>query len=261
MARRITTLTVARREQLSPSLVRVVFGDPGFGEFEPNDFTDAYVKLLLGDSEAPTMRTYTVRSVDPDRREIAIDFVVHGDEGVAGPWAARAEAGEQLSMLGPGGAYRPRPDADWHLLAGDESAIPAISAAVEALDPDAVARVYIEVEEATHEVPIDSGPKVDVIWVHRAGADAAGEAGQSPSAGEAGQSPLSRAVLAGDWLPGQVHAFVHGEAQTVMHVIRPYIRRTRGVGAEWASISGYWRRGRNEESFRAWKRDLAVAEQ
>lgn len=251
MARRITTLTVARREQLSPSLVRVFFGGPGFDAFEPNDFTDAYVKLLLGDSEAPTMRTYTVRSVDTDRREIAIDFVVHGDEGVAGPWAARALVGEQVSMLGPGGAYRPRSDADWHLLAGDESAIPAISAAVEALDPDAVARVYIEVDDAAHQVPIDHGPKVDVMWLHRADA---------PGGTEEGQSPLSRAVLAGEWLPGQVHAFVHGEAQTVMHVIRPYIRRTRGVSAEWASISGYWRRGRNEESFRAWKRDLSAAE-
>lgn len=252
MARRMTTLTVARREQLSPSLVRVVFGDPGFDDFEPNDFTDAYVKLVLGDSESPTLRTYTIRSVDPVRREIAIDFVVHGDEGVAGPWAARAEAGEQLSILGPGGAYRPRADADWHLLAGDESAIPAISAAVEALAPDAVARVYIEVDDARHEVAIDHGPKVDVVWVHRSTA---------PEGGEAGESALSRAVLAGEWLPGQVHAFVHGEAQTVMHVIRPYIRRTRGVAAEWASISGYWRRGRNEESFRAWKRDLAAAEQ
>lgn len=254
MARRITTLTVARREQLSPSLVRVVFGDPGFGEFEPNDFTDAYVKLLLGDSDEPIMRTYTVRSVDPDRREIAIDFVVHGDEGVAGPWAARAEAGEQMSMLGPGGAYHPRADADWHLLAGDESAVPAIAAAIDALAPEAVARVYIEVDDASHQIPLDHGPKVDVTWVYRVDAEQAGT-------GEPGESPLSRAVLNGEWLPGQVHAFVHGEAQTVMHVIRPYIRRSRGVTAEWASISGYWRRGRNEESFRAWKRDLAAAEQ
>lgn len=54
--------------------------------------------------------------------------------------------------------------------------------------------------------------------------------------------------------------FVHGEAQAVMHNLRPYIRKERGVGAEWASISGYWRRGRTEETFRAWKRELAQAE-
>lgn len=251
MARRMTTLTVLRREPLSPSLVRVVFGGAGFDDFQPSEYTDSYVKLLLGDPDAPTMRTYTVRSVDSDRREIAIDFVVHGDEGVAGPWAARAEPGDTMSMFGPGGAYRPRADADWHLLAGDESAIPAIAAAVSALGPDAVARVYIEVDDESHEIPLDHGPGVQVTWIHRSSAR------PSPSPEE---SPLAAAVLASEWLPGQVHAFVHGEAQTVMHVLRPYIRKTHQVSAEWASISGYWRKGRNEESFRAWKRELAASE-
>ena len=73
-------------------------------------------------------------------------------------------------------------------------------------------------------------------------------------------APLIAAVRAAEWLPGQVHAFVHGEAQTVMHNLRPYLRKERGVGAEWASISGYWRRGRTEETFRQWKRELAAAE-
>jgi len=55
--------------------------------------------------------------------------------------------------------------------------------------------------------------------------------------------------------------FIHGEAQTVMHNLRPYIRKERGVDAKWAaSISGYWRRGRTEETFRQWKRELAEAE-
>ncbi|MGB3373218.1 MAG: SIP domain-containing protein, partial [Rhodococcus sp. (in: high G+C Gram-positive bacteria)] len=54
--------------------------------------------------------------------------------------------------------------------------------------------------------------------------------------------------------------FIHGEAQAVMHNLRGYIRKERGVPAEWASISGYWRRGRTEENFRVWKRELAEAE-
>ena len=74
---------------------------------------------------------------------------------------------------------------------------------------------------------------------------------------EGTQDPTILAEL----LQFQVQVFVHGEAQTVMHNPRPYIRKERGVDAKWAnSISGYWRRGRTEETFRQWKRELAEAE-
>ena len=68
------------------------------------------------------------------------------------------------------------------------------------------------------------------------------------------------AVTTAHWLPGQVQVFIHGEAQAVMHNLRPYIRKEREVDAKWASISGYWRRGRTEETFRQWKKELAAAE-
>jgi hypothetical protein len=68
------------------------------------------------------------------------------------------------------------------------------------------------------------------------------------------------ATKAAAWLPGQVQVFIHGEAQAVMHNLRPYVRKERGVDAKWASISGYWRRGRSEETFRLWKAELAAAE-
>jgi NADPH-dependent ferric siderophore reductase len=72
---------------------------------------------------------------------------------------------------------------------------------------------------------------------------------------------LVAAVRSAEWLPGQVQVFIHGEAQTVMHNLRPYIRKERGVAPKWAaSISGYWRRGRTEETFRVWKQELAAAE-
>ncbi|MEE9244185.1 MAG: SIP domain-containing protein, partial [Mycobacterium sp.] len=74
-------------------------------------------------------------------------------------------------------------------------------------------------------------------------------------------APLIAAVKEAAWLPGQVQVFIHGEAQAVMHNLRPYIRQERGVDIKWArSISGYWRRGRTEETFRQWKRELADAE-
>ena len=93
-------------------------------------------------------------------------------------------------------------------------------------------------------------------WVYRGGRP---DLVSEDHAGD--HAPLIAAVKEADWLPGQVQVFIHGEAQTVMHNLRPYIRKERGVDAKWAgSISGYWRRGRTEETFRQWKRELAEAE-
>lgn len=277
--RPVHTFEVLRSEQLTPHIVRVVLGGSGFDTFTPNDFTDAYVKIVfvrhgvvvgtlpqpltldsfneLPVEQRPVVRTYTVRSVDTERRELAIDFVVHGDHGVAGPWASAAKPGQPAYLMGPSGAYAPDPTADWHLLAGDEAALPAISAALEALPDNAIGKVFIEVAGPDDEIPLKSPPGVGVNWIYRgARADLALE----DRAGD--HAPLIEAVKEANWLPGQVQVFIHGEAQTVMHNLRPYIRKERGVEAKWAaSISGYWRRGRTEETFRQWKRELAEEEE
>ncbi|WP_019969663.1 siderophore-interacting protein [Mycobacterium sp. 141] len=281
--RPVHTFAVVRREQVTPHMVRVVLGDAGpgtgFDTFSPNEFTDAYVKIVvvpdgvdvgalprrrltldsfadLPVEQRPVLRTYTIRYVDPQRREIAIDFVVHGDQGVAAPWAAAVVPGQPAYLMGPGGAYAPDPAADWHLLAGDEAALPAISAALEALPADAIGKAFIEVAGPDDEVALTAPAGVEVSWIHRGGrADLVGD----DRAGD--NAPLIAAVKAAQWLPGQVQVFIHGEAQAVMHNLRPYIRKERGVAAKWAaSISGYWRRGRTEETFRQWKAELAEAE-
>ena len=92
---------------------------------------------VLPPEDMPTVRTYTALFPDVEAGTVAIDFVIHGDEGVAGPWAAAAAPGDTLMANGPGGAYRPAADADWHLLVGDESALPAITAALDGLPEDA----------------------------------------------------------------------------------------------------------------------------
>lgn len=276
--RPIHTFEVVRTEELTPHLVRVVLGGAGFDTFTPNKFTDAYVKIVfvpdgvdvaalpqpltldsfndLPPAQRPPVRTYTVRRVDPERREIAIDFVVHGDHGVAGPWALSAKPGQPAYLMGPSGAYAPDPAADWYLFAGDESAIPAISASLEALPDNAVGHVFIEVSGPDDELELTAPPGIDITWIYRGGrADLVSE----NQAGD--NAPLIEAVKGAPWLPGQVQVFIHGEAQAVMHNLRPYIRKERGVDAKWAaSISGYWRRGRTEETFREWKRQLKEAE-
>jgi NADPH-dependent ferric siderophore reductase len=275
--RPIHTFEVVRSEQLTPHMIRVVLGG-GFATFTPNDFTDAYVKLVfvrngvdvaalpqpltmdsfqsLPVAQQPVVRTYTVRRVDAQRGEIAIDFVVHGEHGVAGPWAAAAQPGQPAYLMGPSGAYAPDSAADWHLLAGDEAALPAIGAALEALPDNAIGKAFIEVGGPDDEIPLTAPPGVEVNWIYRGG-----RADLVPDEQAGDNAPLIAAVKEADWLPGQVQVFIHGEAQAVMHNLRRYIRKDRGVDAKWASsISGYWRRGRTEETFRQWKAELAKAE-
>jgi NADPH-dependent ferric siderophore reductase len=275
--RPVHTFEVIRSEQLTPHMIRVVLGGSGFDTFTPNDFTDAYVKVVivrgdvdvdalphpltldsfneLPEAHRPVVRTYTVRHADAERRELSIDFVVHGEHGVAGPWAASVKPGQPAYLMGPSGAYAPDPAADWHLLAGDEAGLPALSAALEALPPNAIGRAFIEVSGPDDEVPLNAPDGVEVRWIYRGG-----RADLVPEDQAGDFAPLVAEVRETPWLPGQVQVFIHGEAQTVMHNLRSYVRKERGVEAKWASISGYWRRGRTEETFRQWKAELAKAE-
>src|SRR4051794_32108548 len=148
--RAATIGVVTRVQELTPHMVRVVVGGEGLAGLRAGDYTDHYVKVLFPPAgvdypepfdvaairetmprEAwPVTRTYTIRRWLPGVPEMWIDFVVHGDEGLAGPWAARAKPGDAFRFMGPGGGYAPDPAAGWHLLAGDESALPAIAAAL-----------------------------------------------------------------------------------------------------------------------------------
>ncbi len=247
MARPRTTFTVQRTEWLTPHLIRVHLGGPGFAAFRPSEHTDSYVKFIFERDGIEVLRTYTVRSIDPVAGAITADFVFHGTEGIGGPWAAATRPGDTIDAYGPGGAYSPRTDADWHLLAGDEAALPAIAAALEAMPREAVGYAFVEVAGPDDEIPLDHPEGIALTWLHR-GDRVPGEV-------------LAETVRAAPWLPGQVQVFIHGEAAAVMHDLRRYIRREREVPAEWAnSISGYWRRGRTEEGFRQWKSDLQTAE-
>ncbi|GAA0489134.1 siderophore-interacting protein [Streptomyces sp. NPDC046215] len=251
---------VQRTERLTPHMVRVVLGGEGLADFGAGEHTDHYVKLLfpvpgvaypepfdmevirrdLPREQWPSTRTYTVRSFDRAARELAIDFVVHGDEGLAGPWAAGVEPGAEVFFLGPGGGYAPDPAADWHLLAGDESALPAIAASLERMPAGARVHAFVEVADAAEEQRLQLPEGIEVTWLHRSGAPV----------GEA----LVKAVCALDFPAGDVQAFVHGEAGFVKE-LRRHLRVEREVPRERLSVSGYWRRGHDEDGWQASKRE------
>ncbi|MEV5596193.1 siderophore-interacting protein [Streptomyces sp. NPDC052496] len=249
---------VLRTEQLTPHMVRVVLGGAGLAEFSAGEYTDHYVKLVfpvpgvdypqpldIAEIRAafprdqwPRTRTYTVRTWDPDTRELAVDFVVHGDSGLAGPWAAHARPGDEALLLGPGGAYAPDAGADWHLLAGDESALPAIAASLARMPEGVPVHAFIEVAGPDEEQKLEAPAGAGITWLHR---------GDTP-VGER----LVEAVRALDFPAGRVHAFVHGEAGFVKE-LRKLLRVEREIPREDLSISGYWRKGHDEDGWQASK--------
>lgn len=251
-----TVLEVNRTQRLTPHLMRVVAGGPGFASFQDNAYTDRYVKLLFADPDhgleppydleqlradrpeaLPRMRTYTVRWVEVGAQELAIDFVLHGDDGVAGPWAARARPGDTLVLTGPGGGYAPDPGADWHLLVGDLAAQPAIAAALESLPAGAVGHALIQVEDEDDVVELAHPDGVELTWVR-----------------ERGEQALLAAVQALTWPGGDVQAFVHGERGSVK-LLRRHLSGERGLERDRLSISAYWAQGRVEDQFQAEKRE------
>ena len=236
------TFSVVRTDRLSPHLVRVVLGGPGFDSFESNDKTDKYVKMLFTDVDGHEVtRTYTVREVNGADKTISIDFVVHGDEGLAGPWAAAAKPGDVAIVSGPGGGYAPDPTADWHLFAGDESALPAIASALDALPATARGVAFVETYSEADALQLRGPEGVEVRWLLR----------RDARAGET--TLLADAVADHDWDEGRVQVFAHGE-RGAMKQLREVFKE-RGVTRTQLSLSGYWAFGRTEDRFQAEKRE------
>ncbi len=229
------TATVVGTSQLSDQLIRVTLTSPEVAATDFSVCTDRYVKLEFATADGPVRRSYTIRNFDRAAGTIDIDFVVHGTEGVAGPWAATARPGDTLVMGGVGGGYRPAPHAPWHLLVGDESALPAIAAALEEVPKGAQVHAYIEIADATQTIDLAH----PVTWVPRDGAPY-------------GVTLLAK-VLELD-LPAQPgHVFLHGEAGMVRELRRHL--RAHGYPMSAMRISGYWRAGATDEMWRAQKRD------
>lgn len=257
--------TVEAVHRLSPSMIRLVFGGEGLDEFTPSDTTDQYVNAAFLPDRAPYSvpfdpdvvreldaelrprhRRYTIRDWDPATRQLTIDFVAHGDVGYAGRWAQRASVGDRLQMAGPSGGYRPDPTADWHLMVGDESALPAIAASMEVLGDDRPCVVVVVVDGPDDEIDLPSRAGADVRWLHRRTAAAPEEL-------------LADAVASLAWPDGRADVFVHGEAAEV-RAVRRHLLAERGVDREDASISPYWRRDHSDEAWREIKRQW-MAEQ
>lgn len=244
---RFRQLTVKSVQRVTPHLLRVVltgdelegFHSPGFDDhaklFFPDPATGRLTLPTMGPEGPvwpegrPTMRDYTPRRHDAAAKTLEIDFALH-EAGPATQWAENARPGDRIGVGGPRGSFIVPTEFDWHLLIGDDTALPAISRRLAELPAGARVVVLAEVDSAADEIPFETQADLTLRWVHRHGA--------AP-----GLSPVLVDTLKTIELPaGDFHAWVGCES-AIAKALRAHLVGERGANPKWVRASGYWRRG------------------
>jgi len=215
-------LQVVRVATVSPNCRSVTFAGAGMADFVSASFDD-HVKLMLDSGSAePVWRDYTPRHHDRGAGELTIEFALHGD-GPAALWAAQATPGQRATIGGPRGSFVIPLDYDWHLLVGDESALPAIARRLEELPAGTSTIVILQVHDAADRRTLRSAAKLSVQWV----ADA---------------DELLAAVRALALPPGEGYAWCAGEAVTAA-ALRRLLVDEKGHDRQAIRAAAYWKRG------------------
>ncbi len=223
------TLTVTDAFDLSHGMRRVLFTTDRLAEFAYKPGQDI-VFFLPDPSGEHGRRHYTIRSFDRQTGVISVDFVMHGE--TLGPsFAHNAKPGDKVEVKGPRGRIVFHPEADWHLLTGDETCIPGILHILENLPAKARAFAFIEVQDASWQQSFETKGDVAIEWIHR---------GETP----AGPSSLMLDRIAAFALPeGKGQALIIGETSNVRAQRHHLI--SHGLTREQIASEGYWRPGRN----------------
>jgi NADPH-dependent ferric siderophore reductase len=294
-AYRTYAVNVAEVEQISPSFVRVTFRseqladigwdgpdqrikvvfplpDTGVSRFPAGQDWYARWRSLPTEERNP-MRTYTIRRADRAARELVVDFVAHGDSGPASRWVSRVRIGDELAVIAPdatsdeparGHEWRPG-QATQLLLAGDETAVPAISAILESLADDATGTVFLEVSSTADQLDLRAPADVSVSWHPRDRESGAGYGRLLDAAVRewatclaTGDEPSDLADVCGpdaevypdllwevpDDPRGQgLYAWLAGEAGAIT-ALRRHLVRDLGVDRSRVAFMGYWKIGR-----------------
>ena len=242
------SVTVKRVESVTPWLRRItVVGDEltGFTADEPaasvrllipNEAAPELViptwrgnEFLLPDDTKPTIRTFTPRAFDPIALELDVDVVIHG-HGPASNWAAAAIVGAPAAVSGPGRGYRVDVSASRFVIAGDESAVPAIRQVLDALPDHATAQVFIEVTRPDARNPISDRAEAFTTWLDLADDGPPG----SRLVGAMRKAPIDT----------DTRIWAAGEAAS-MQRIRRHCFDEIGIPRPHCTIRGYWKHGRD----------------
>jgi NADPH-dependent ferric siderophore reductase len=229
-------LTVTGIERLAAHMVRVTLGGEDLDGFTSLGFDD-HIKLFVprtgagpDGQPAADSRDYTPRRFDPRTRSLAIDFALHEAGGPATRWAETARVGQIIEIGGPRGSFIIPAAYDWHLMIGDETALPAIARRLEELPAGTRAVVLAEVDSAAEELAFHTEANLSITWVHRNGA-------------AAGASNILGPALKQQPLPsGDFYAWVGCES-LIAKELRVQLIAEAGANPKWIRAAGYWRRG------------------
>lgn len=215
-------VVVARVETLTPHFRSVTFAGDSLADFHSASFDD-HVKFML---DVPggegVMRDYTPRRFDAAKRELTLEFALHG-EGPAADWARHAKPGDRATIGGPRGSFIIPLDYAWHLLVGDETAIPAIARRLEELPPQARVMVLVQTDDPADQRLFNRSPQTSVQWL-----------GSSEA--------LISAVRALALPPGEGYAWCAGEARVVAQ-LRNLLVAEKGHDRHAIRAAAYWKQG------------------
>lgn len=216
-------LQVRRVEALSPHVRSITFAGEALADFVSASFDD-HIKLFLDalDAAEPVRRDYTPRRYDAAAGELTLEFALHG-EGPAASWAAQAEPGQRATIAGPRGSSIIPMDYDWHLLIGDETALPAVARRLEELPADAHTLVLLQVPDPADRRALPSAASVSLQWL-------------------ANEAELLAAVRALALPVGEGYAWCAGEAGA-MAALRKILVDEKGHSRHAIRAAAYWKRG------------------
>lgn len=230
--------TVIRSTYITPHMLRVTLGGENMSTL-PEDQESGYVKLIFPTDVGRLMRTYTIRHQRSN--EFDIDFMLHEEAGPASSWAKQAKAGDTILIGGPGPKKMINTDAEWFLLVGDMTALPAISVNLETLPNDAKGYTFIEVVSVDDIQSLKHPTGIDVKWI------------VNPYPGEDNQALVNQ-VKSIEWLSDDVSIWAASEFST-MKALRQFLKNEKQVAKDKLYISSYWKLGSNEDQHKVVKRE------
>lgn len=238
------TLQVTACRYITPNMLRITLGGAEIATF-PDDQESAYIKLIFPEADNPKglMRTYTVRHQRADAFDV--DFVLHGDAGPASNWAKSARPGDQILIGGPGPKKLVDNTAEWFLLVGDMTALPAISVNIEQLPANARGHAVIEVIDERDIQPLAHPASFNLHWL------------VNPHPGVDSQLLVDR-VRQLEWLPGRPSIWAACEFSG-MRELRRHFKKERQVVRGDLYVSSYWKLGNSEDQHKVVKRMDAEA--
>lgn len=223
---RTLPLVVASVEDVTPHMRRIQLTGPSLEAFDYFPGQDLALPVVRDDGSV-VRRRYTIRRFDAARRLLDLDFVMHGD-GPGIRWAQVARPGLQIEAIGPRGKIGLAPNADWHLFAGDATALPGAFAMIEALPTAVRASAYLMVGDPTERQLFSSDTNKTVTWRYESDNEA--------------PDGLVAAVSAAAVSPENGHAYLAGEVALVSALKAALL--VGGWAADQVSAKAYWNRGR-----------------